>query len=56
MAEEKVIKVTTLIFRGKEYIAIDNLIEWLKINQHLCNEKISVHWLIKTFVAMKNSK
>lgn len=50
------IKITTLIFKGKEYIAIDDLVNWLKVNQPRCEENISVHWLIKTFIRMKNTK
>ena len=48
--------IQTLHFKGHEYIKVDDLIGWLRANQPLCEEKISVHWLIKTFVKMKNTK
>lgn len=40
--------------KGKQYISLNDLIRWLKKNQPHCDENISVHWLIKEFVSLKN--
>lgn len=46
-------KITVLTVKGKQYVKLDDLIEWLKENQSDA-EEIETHWLIKTFVKLKN--
>lgn len=54
-------KLYTLVFRGKEYISLDDLILWLKESQEILDdeeeeEKRIFHFLIRSVVQIKNNK
>lgn len=45
--------IKVLTWKGRQYIALDDIIGWLKENQEDAPE-IETHWLIKVFVRLKN--
>lgn len=53
--EQEQFNMKTLKALGFEWIKTDDLIKWLKIVQEK-QEDVSIHWIIKAIVKMKNSK
>lgn len=56
MAEEKesVMNIKVLEALGEDWIKISDLLAWLRVNQAK-DEHVSIHWIIKSIVKMKNS-
>ena len=51
----KGMEIKLQVIKGDTYIKLDDLIKWLKNNQDEA-DIIETHWLIKTFIILKNSK